>query len=73
MSNGMVSSNGDAKRMIKQGAGKLNGEKVEDLVEALLEAGSVDAGLHQPTACARRLPCLGRRRLPCLGRRRLPC
>ena len=30
VSNGMVSSNGDAKRMVKQGAVKINDEKIED-------------------------------------------
>ena len=35
VSNGMVSSNGDAKRMIKQGAVKLNDEKVEDSLTAV--------------------------------------
>ena len=29
--NNMVSSNGDAKRMIKQGAVKLNDEKIDDI------------------------------------------
>ena len=31
LSNNMVSSNSEAKRMIKQGAVKLNDEKVEDI------------------------------------------